>query len=81
LSDFFSLSFGFFFVALLFEPMSKDVEEFKLDCGSDLKSAQLSSQDGITHKYDCCQNTKLDNHGLSQGVLSTIQLGEQIPVS
>jgi hypothetical protein len=36
LGDFFSLSLGFLFISLLLEPMSKDVEELKLDRCADL---------------------------------------------
>ena len=36
LGDFFSLDFGFFFISLLLEPVSKDIEQFELDSRADL---------------------------------------------
>jgi len=36
LGNFLSLDFGFFFISLLLEPVSKDIEQFKLDSRADL---------------------------------------------
>ena len=59
--------------------MSEYVEEFKLDCCADLGSALHVHS--ITHKYDRCEDTQLDDHGLSQRILSTVELREEISIT
>jgi len=61
--------------------MSKYIEEFELDCRADLRSALHEYILLTTHKHDRCEDTKLDDHRLSQRVFPTIKLWEEIPIT